>query len=98
VSRTGFEPVTKSLKGSCSTAELPARELEDRWSMMEGSIGELRIEDRDSTFYFRLSTTTFYCLFSTFQLYQPRIVLTSKHDGEILSDNLVKNPINIRYS
>ncbi len=24
VSRTGFEPVTKSLKGSCSTAELPA--------------------------------------------------------------------------
>ena len=25
VSRTGFEPVTKSLKGSCSTAELPAQ-------------------------------------------------------------------------
>ncbi|EKD86266.1 MAG: hypothetical protein ACD_37C00382G0002 [uncultured bacterium] len=27
VSRTGIEPVTKSLKGSCSTAELPARVL-----------------------------------------------------------------------
>ena len=27
VSRTGFEPVTKSLKGSCSTAELPALSL-----------------------------------------------------------------------
>ena len=24
VSRVGFEPTTKSLKGSCSTAELPA--------------------------------------------------------------------------
>ena len=27
MSRTGFEPVTKSLKGSCSTAELTARKL-----------------------------------------------------------------------
>ena len=29
VSRTGFEPVTKSLKGSCSTAELPALKIND---------------------------------------------------------------------